>query len=152
MSELTLRDAVAADVPHVVMLLEGGVADAATHEGADPHDPVFLRAFERMRATPNQRLIVAELGGEIVGTFQLSFLPGLARGGLTRCIVESVHVAAKHRSRGIGTRMMAEAIALAREAGCGMVQLTSNKVRVDAHRFYRRLGFEQSHEGFKLML
>ncbi len=152
MSNLTFRDATAADVPRIVALIEAGVADPETHLVADPNDPAYLVAFDRIRAAPNQRLIVAEFGGEVVGTFQISYQPGLARGGMTRAIVESVHVAAAHRGQGIGAQMMAQAIAMAREAGCGMVQLTSNKVRLDAHRFYRRLGFEQSHEGFRLML
>lgn len=152
MSALTFRDAGATDVPRIVALIESGVADPEAHVTADPDDPRFLAAFERIRAAPNQRLIVAERGGEVVGTFQISYQPGLARLGMTRAIVESVHVAAAHRGQGIGAQMMTRAIAMAREAGCGVVQLTSNKKRLDAHRFYKRLGFEASHEGFRLML
>jgi GNAT superfamily N-acetyltransferase len=97
-------------------------------------------------------LFVAEADGEIIGTFQLYFLPGLARVGALRAEIEAVHVADSHQRRGIGRRMMAAAIGLARERGCTMVQLTTDKSRTDAHRFYESLGFVASHEGMKLML
>jgi GNAT superfamily N-acetyltransferase len=100
----------------------------------------------------SHRLVTVESEGEIVATLQLSFLPGLSRLGMWRCILENVHVRVDRRGGGIGSQMVGWAIEEARARGAGMVQLTSNKVRKDAHRFYRTLGFEQSHEGFKLML
>jgi GNAT superfamily N-acetyltransferase len=87
-----------------------------------------------------------------VGTFQLSFIPGVSQRGLKRAMIESVRVAAAERGSGLGTQMMRWAIDEARQAGCGQVQLTSNAERSDAHRFYERLGFVPSHVGFKLKL
>ena len=95
---------------------------------------------------------MAELGGEVVGTFQRSLIPGLVARGRTRMKIESVHVRGDLRSRGIGAAMMSFAIEEARRAGAGLVELGSNKQRVEAHRFYERLGFNKTHEGFKLLL
>ena len=97
-------------------------------------------------------LVVAEFEGEPVGTLQLSFIPGIARLGDTRCLIEAVHIVPTHRSLGLGSEMIRWAIDQAHARGCGLVQLTSNKKRLDAHRFYERLGFSRSHEGFKLSL
>ncbi|WP_367115404.1 GNAT family N-acetyltransferase [Devosia sp.] len=96
--------------------------------------------------------MVAELAGRPVGTLQLTFIPGINRLGEWRCLVEAVHVAPDHRNLGLGSEMIRWAVAEARARGCGLVQLTSNKKRLDAHRFYERLGFQKSHEGFKLAL
>ena len=87
-----------------------------------------------------------------MGTLQLTFIPGMVNRGQKRCLVEAVHVAPQHRNLGLGTALLNYAVERARAAGCGLVQLTSNKARTDAHRFYLRLGFAQSHEGFKLRL
>lgn len=94
-------------------------------------------------------MVVVESGGEPVGTIQLSFIPGLTRLGMWRGELENVHVVSHLRSQGIGGQMVRWAIEQCRDRGCGMVQLTSNKQRLDAHRFYERLGFKKSHEGFK---
>jgi GNAT superfamily N-acetyltransferase len=115
-------------------------------------DPRYRAAFDEISAAPHHRLIVAEKGGEVIGTLQISFIPGLPRFGMKRAILENVHIRGDQRGTGLGTQMVQWAIEQCREAGCGMVQLTSNKVRKDAHRFYVKLGFAQSHEGFKLFL
>lgn len=112
--------------------------------------PVYEKAIARILASPNDSLYVAELSGRLVGTFQLTLIQTLVRRGWLRATVESVHVASDVRGLGIGAAMMRFAIEEARAAGAGVVQLTSNKRRVDAHRFYERLGFVRSHEGFKL--
>ncbi|GAA4581662.1 GNAT family N-acetyltransferase [Planotetraspora phitsanulokensis] len=109
-------------------------------------------AFAAIDADPGNELIVVESDGEIVGTMQLTFIPGLSRRGAVRLQVEAVRVASRHRSQGIGRKMMEWAAERARERGCGMIQLTSDKARTDAHRFYASLGYEASHEGFKLLL
>ena len=88
----------------------------------------------------------------MVGTLQVTIIPGLPRFGMKRGLLENVHVRPDQRGNGIGTQMVQWAISYCREAGCGLVQLTSNKLRLDAHRFYRTLGFEATHEGFKLFL
>ena len=94
----------------------------------------------------------ATVRAAIGDTFQLTFIPGIMRRGMWRGLIESVHVSPEHRNKGLGKAMMGWAIEQCRARGCGMVQLTSNKKRVDAHRFYRTLGFAQSHEGFKFFL
>jgi GNAT superfamily N-acetyltransferase len=112
----------------------------------------YTTAFLAIDADPAHLLVVAESSGEIVGTMQLSFMPGLARRGELRAQIEAVRVAESFRGSGLGAAMMGWAIGEARRRGCGLVQLTSDKSRTDAHRFYQRLGFVASHEGMKLAL
>lgn len=155
MPDLIYRDARPEDIPTILILAHAGDARGADTPPLDRStlsDPRYRAAFDEIAADPNNRLIVAERGGEIVGSLQISYLPGLSRFGMKRGLLENVHIRADQRGQGLGSDMVQWAIERCREAGCGMVQLTSNKVRVDAHRFYRKLGFEQSHEGFKLML
>lgn len=149
---LTFRRAFEADLPFIVGLV---AADAVRDSGDRPDEPFhprYLAALRELDADPNQLMIVAELDGEAVGTLQLTFIAGIAALGTKRCLVEAVHIAPAHRGKGLGTRMMHWAIDQGRQRGCGMVQLTSNKKRLDAHRFYERLGFLKSHEGFKYYL
>jgi GNAT superfamily N-acetyltransferase len=155
MTQPTFRDATLADVSTILQLSHAGDARGADTPPLDPeslHDPRYAAAFHEIQADPNHRLIVMEVDGEIVGTLQISIVPGLPKFGMRRGILENVHVRGDRRGSGLGTILVRWAIERCREAGCGVVQLTSNKVRLDAHRFYRTLGFEQSHEGFKLML
>lgn len=112
----------------------------------------YLRAFDLVDADPAHLLVVAVDDGEVVGTLQLSFVPGLARRGALRAQIEAVSVQASHRGRGLGSAMVGWAVEQARRRGCGLVQLTSDKRRHDAHRFYERLGFVATHEGMKLEL
>lgn len=147
---LILRDATAADLPVIVAMLADDKL-GSTREDAEDLAP-YLAAFAEVEADPNQRLIIAERGGVAVGTFQLTFIPGVSQRGLKRAQIESVRVVASERGSGLGTEMMRWAVAEARQAGCGQVQLTSNAERSDAHRFYERLGFTPSHVGFKLKL
>lgn len=155
MTELTFRDAIPSDIPTIVTLSHAGDARGVDTPPLEPEtlaDPRYRTAFDAIVADPNHRLIVAERNGEVVGTLQISFIPGLPRFGMTRAMLENVHIRADQRGHGLGSDMVLWAIDRCREAGCGMVQLTSNKVRLDAHRFYRKLGFEPTHEGFKLVL
>jgi GNAT superfamily N-acetyltransferase len=99
---------------------------------------VYLTAFEQVRSDPRSRLIVAEADGQVAGTLQLSLLPGLSRHGMLRAQIEGVRVAAPHRGQGLGRTMIEWAIGQAREHGCGLVQLTSDKQRHDAVRFTSR--------------
>nr|WP_225878839.1 GNAT family N-acetyltransferase [Spongiactinospora rosea] len=150
----TLRRAVAADVRPIVALL------AADQLGATREDPdggdwtAYERAFAAIDADPAHLLLAVTTspGGEVVGTMQLSFLPGLARRGATRAQIEAVRVHERHRGGGLGAAMISWAVGEARRRGCALVQLTSDKRRSDAHRFYTRLGFTAGHEGFKLAL
>jgi GNAT superfamily N-acetyltransferase len=155
MTDLYFRDAKPEDIPTILTLCHAGDSRGSQTPPLDfrsLHDPRFQAAFDDIARDPNHRLIVAERDGEVVGTLQISFLPGLPRFGMRRAILENVHIRGDKRGGGLGSQMVQWAVERCREAGCGMVQLTSNKVRKDAHRFYVKLGFAQSHEGFKLML
>lgn len=155
MSDLIYRDARPEDVPTILILCHAGDARGADTPPLDQEtltDPRYRAAFDEISLDPNHRLIVVERDNEIVGTLQISFLPGLPRFGMRRAILENVHIRADQRGNGLGSQMVQWAVERCREAGCGIVQLTSNKIRLDAHRFYRKLGFEQTHEGFKLLL
>src|SRR5699024_9864733 len=101
---------------------------------------------------PAQLLVVLDDGGRVVGTMQLSFIPGLSRSGATRCQVEAVRIASSHRGHRLGEQMIRWAVVESARRGCALVQLTTDKSRGDAHRFYERLGFTASHEGFKMAL
>jgi GNAT superfamily N-acetyltransferase len=118
----------------------------------EPGDPAYLEAFEVIDADPHQHLAVAVDGDEVVGTLQLTFTTGLSRLGMTRATVEAVRVRSDQRGNGLGEHLVRWAVDEARARGCGMVQLTTDASRVDAHRFYERLGFTASHVGMKLVL
>jgi GNAT superfamily N-acetyltransferase len=148
-----LRQASAADVPALVGLLAADQLGAARDGVRDGSDlAAYTAAFEAIDSDPAHILVAAESDGEIVGTLQLSFLPGLARRGALRAQIEAVRVAEGARSGGLGGAMIGWAIDEARRRGCALVQLTTDKSRTDAHRFYQRLGFVASHEGMKLAL
>lgn len=149
---LTYRRAVEADLPFIVKLLIEDAVRVTEDKPDEPFHPRYVAALRELEADPNQMMMVAVLDSEVVGTIQLTFIPGIAALGMKRCLVEAVHISPAHRSKGLGTQMIQWAIEQARERGCGMVQLTSNKKRLDAHRFYERLGFLKSHEGFKYYL
>ena len=112
----------------------------------------YRAAFDVIDSDPNQLLVVGESGGRVIATLQLTFVPGLSRRGAWRAQIEAVRVEASVRGMGVGERLVRWSIEQARARGCGLVQLTSNATRTDAHRFYERLGFVASHTGFKLAL
>lgn len=147
--QLTIRRARRADLdPIVAMLADDELG--ATRE--NPGDPRYLTAFEAVDADPNQFLAVAELDGEVVGTLQLTFLPGLSRIGALRAQIEAVRVRRDQRGAGLGKLLFEWAIEQSRQRGAVLVQLTTDAGRTDAHRFYERLGFVASHVGLKLAL
>ncbi|MGC4975018.1 N-acetyltransferase family protein [Streptomyces sp. DT199] len=150
MGDLEIRAAVDDDVPAIVEMLADDPL-GAQRESPDDLAP-YLSALERLSADPNQRLVVAVREGRVVGTLQLTIIPGLSRSGATRSIVEGVRIHADERGSGLGTELIEWAIEESRGQGCQLVQLTSDKTRADAHRFYERLGFTASHTGFKLQL
>lgn len=152
MTELIIRKATIDDLPFIVGIIENDNVTGSTEDVSAPQGPAYRDAFAAIDADPNQRLLIAELGGEPVGTFQLTYTPGIARKGQWRCTVEGVHVSPAHRNKRIGEKMMTWAENAARERGCGLVQLTSHKTRTDAHRFYERIAYAKSHEGFKKAL
>ena len=150
MNDLVIRRATAADVgPIVTMIADDQLG--ATRESTADLTP-YLAAFAQIDADPNQLLVVAERNDEVIGTLQLTIIPGLSRRGSTRGLIEAVRVAAPARGSGLGTTLIKWAVEESRARGCTLVQLTSDKTRTDAHRFYTNLGFENTHEGFKLKL
>ncbi|MGW2170912.1 N-acetyltransferase family protein [Streptomyces sp. NPDC001705] len=150
MADLEIRRTTAADLPAVVAMLADDPL-GAQRESPDDLDR-YLAALERLDADPNQHVVVAVRDSRVVGTLQLTIVPGLSRRGATRSIIEGVRIHADERGSGLGTQLIEWAIDESRRQGCRLVQLTSDKTRTDAHRFYERLGFSSSHTGFKLQL
>ncbi|WP_030780107.1 GNAT family N-acetyltransferase [Streptomyces sp. NRRL S-920] len=150
MGDLEIRPAVAADLPAIVEMLADDPL-GASRESPDDLTP-YVTAFQRLADDPNQHLVVAAREGRVVGTLQLTIIPGLSRQGATRSLIEGVRVHADERGSGLGKRFMEWAVEESRRQGCQLVQLTSDTSRADAHRFYERLGFTASHLGFKLQL
>jgi GNAT superfamily N-acetyltransferase len=150
MGDLEIRPAVADDIPAIVAMLADDPL-GSTRESPDDLTPYFT-AYERLAEDPNQHLVVAVREGRVVGTLQLTIVPGLSRKGSTRSIIEGVRVHAEERGSGLGTRFIEWAVDESRRQGCRLVQLTSDATRTDARRFYERLGFTASHVGFKLEL
>ncbi|MEW2254031.1 GNAT family N-acetyltransferase [Streptomyces sp. NPDC047869] len=150
MGDLEIRGATASDLPAIVAMLADDPL-GAQRESPDDLSP-YLTALERLTADPNQRLVVAVRDTRVVGTLQLTIIPGLSRKGATRSIIEGVRIHADERGSGLGTQLIEWAIEESRRQECHLVQLTSDISRTDAHRFYERLGFTPSHVGFKLQL
>lgn len=147
--DVIIRRARASDVEEIVAMLADDPLGAARER---PGDPRYAEAFAELDADPRQLLAVAEAGGAVVGTLQLTFIPGLSRVGATRAQIEAVRVRADQRGAGLGQGLVEWAIEESRSRGCVLVQLTSDASRADAHRFYERLGFTASHVGMKLVL
>ncbi|WP_344683522.1 GNAT family N-acetyltransferase [Saccharopolyspora taberi] len=147
---MIIRRATGADVPAIVALLADDEL-GSTRESPDDLAP-YEHAFAQIDADRGEHLVVAERDHQVIGTLQLSLLPGLSRRGALRAQIEGVRIAGSARGLGLGETLVRWAIDEARSLGCVLVQLTSDKTRGDAHRFYERLGFTASHEGFKLPL
>ncbi len=150
MKKFEIRPAVADDVPAIVAMLADDPL-GAQRESPDDLSPYYA-ALQRLSSDSNQHLVVAVREGRVVGTLQLTIVPGLSRKGAVRSIIEAVRIHADERGNGLGTRLIEWAIDTSRREGCQLVQLTSDATRTDAHRFYERLGFTASHVGFKLQL
>ncbi len=145
----TFRLATLADLPTVLALLADDALARERSGYAVEVSPAVRAAFDEISADPNNELLVGEREGEVIACLQLTYIPGLSRGGMRRALVEAVRVRADLRGQRIGEQLMEEAMARARARGCGLIQLTTDKRREAAHRFYARLGFEASHEGMK---
>jgi GNAT superfamily N-acetyltransferase len=144
------RNAVRADLPALIALLADDVLGKSRDFAVV--DDAYEQAFTALDSDPRNFLIVADDNGAVVGCLQITYIPGLGRHGAERSQIEAVRVRADRRGQGIGAELNRWAIEQARSRGCALVQLTSDKSRADAHRFYARLGFVASHEGFKLAL
>ena len=150
--EITFRDALRADLPRIVALLANDHLGRRRERFEDPLPDCYHRAFDAIDRDPNNRLIVAEHDGAVIGTLQFTFIANMTYQGGIRAQIEGVRVDTAYRGREIGRRLFEWAIAEARRHGCHMVQLTADKTRPDAHRFYESLGFTASHLGMKLHL
>ncbi|MFF1479477.1 GNAT family N-acetyltransferase [Streptomyces sp. NPDC058301] len=150
MSDLEIRSAAPQDIPAIVAMLADDPL-GAQRESPDDLAP-YLAAFDRLADDPHQHLVVAVRDDQVVGTLQLTVIPGLSRRGATRSIIEGVRIHADERGSGLGTRLIEWAVEESRSLDCQLVQLTSDATRIDAHRFYERLGFEASHLGLKKAL
>ena len=150
--DLAFRHARGPELPALVRMLVDDALGKLREDLSDPIDPCYLRAFAEIEKDPNNELIVAENGEQLVGMLQITFIPYLTYRGAWRCLIEGVRIHADFRGQGLGGRLLEYAIGRARERECAIVQLTSDKNRKDALRFYHQLGFTDSHEGFKLRL
>ncbi len=146
------RSARRADLAAIVRLLADDELGARRENVADPVPQSYARAFDALKAQKGNDIVVGEENGEVVACLQLLIVPGLSRQGATRAFLEGVRVSQSLRGKGVGEDLVRHAIDKARATGCRLVQLTSDKSRIDAHRFYERLGFKSSHIGMKLEL
>jgi GNAT superfamily N-acetyltransferase len=152
METIQFRTARFDDVPAIVALLADDPLGSQRERTGVPLDACYVAAFRAIEADANQQLVVVCDGEDIIGTLQLSFIPGIARMGAWRGQIEAVRIAAHRRDSGLGQKMIEWAIDQCRARGCSLVQLTTDKSRADAHRFYEKLGFVASHEGYKRAL
>jgi GNAT superfamily N-acetyltransferase len=149
---MIFRDATRADLPTIVQMLAADQLGATRETVSEPLADAYVAAFERIEADANNRLIVADDDGRVVGCLQLTYIPGLSFSGGIRAEIEGVRVHQRVRGQGVGHKMIGFAIDEARRHGCRLVQLTTNNVRKDAQRFYQDLGFVASHVGMKMDL
>jgi ribosomal protein S18 acetylase RimI-like enzyme len=148
---VTIRRARRDDVAAVVGMLADDPLGSGRERIEDPLPPSYFRAFDAIDRSPNIQLVVAEDGdGAVIGCLQLCILPGLSSQGASRALIEDVRVASHCRSRGIGEQLVQWAMADAQARGCKLVELLTHHTRVDAQRFYKRLGFAPSHVGMTL--
>ena len=152
MTELTFRAARIEDLPAIIAMLADDILGKDREDNSTPPNPRYVSALQAIIADPNQMQVVAELNDELVGTMQLSFIPGIARMGAWRSQIEGVRTSAGHRGAGNGQKMYESAIEESRKRGCSLLQLATDKDRPDAHRFYDKLGFVATHLGYKLKL
>ena len=150
--EIIFRLATRADLPSIVRMLADDELGSQRERFENPLPESYYSAFEQINQDPNHELIVAERKREVIGTLHLMFLPSISFQGRLRAQVESVRIDKRFQSQGIGSEMMKWVMERATQRGAHAVQLTTHKSRVDAHRFYERLGFEGSHLGMKMSL
>ena len=146
------REAKHEDLPNIVRLLADDPLGRQRESDSSPLPGSYGSAFEAIERDPNNELILAEFSGRVVGVLQLTFIPYLTYRGSWRALIEGVRVDREFRSLGIGEQLISRAVERSRKRGCHMVQLTSDKQRPEAIRFYEKLGFVASHEGLKLHL
>ncbi len=151
-SDLRFHEATREDIPDIVRLLSDDPLGSLRELDVAPLPGSYYSAFEAINRDPNNELVVAKSAGSVVGTLQITFIPFVTYCGSWRALIEGVRIDRRFRSRGIGRELISWAVERSKLRGCHMVQLTSDKNRPEAIRFYERLGFVASHEGLKLHL
>ncbi len=149
---LIFRQAKEQDLPILVEMLSDDQLGSQREDFSEPLNKSYITAFNKINSDKNNELIVVEKEDRIVGMLQLTYIPYLTHCGSWRCLIEGVRIHNKFRAQGLGTQLFEWAINRAKSKGCSLVQLTSNKQRAGAIKFYQRLGFEASHEGLKLKI
>lgn len=149
---MEFRDAIRNDLDAIVALLADDALGSSRERAETPLPACYEEAFQAVQDDPNSRLIVADDGGSVVGCLQITMIPNISHQGGWRAQIEGVRIAASTRGSGLGRRMFEHAIGLARDKGCRMVQLTTDRKRPEALSFYESLGFSHSHAGMKLSL
>ncbi|TSB45922.1 GNAT family N-acetyltransferase [Alkalicoccobacillus porphyridii] len=149
---MIFRKAIVYDLPEIVRMLADDELGSKREQYEDPLPTAYYEAFQEMENQQGNQVLVAVENEQLLGFLQLTFIPGLSRLGMKRAQIEGVRVDQKHRGKGVGEKLFKEAISLSKKENCSMVELTTDKKRKDAHRFYERLGFESSHDGMKLHL
>lgn len=151
-NQVTFREATLQDLNKIVYLLSNDVLGKTREVYTEPLPESYITAFQAINSDPNNKLIVACYGDDVVGVQQVTFTPYLTHQGGWRAAIEGVRVESSERGRGVGSMLIGWAIQRARERGCHMVQLTTDKQRPEALHFYEKLGFKATHEGLKLHL
>jgi ribosomal protein S18 acetylase RimI-like enzyme len=145
---VAIRRARRDDVAAIAGMLADDPLGSARERIEQPLPPAYFQAFDAVERDPNIQLVVAQdADGAVIGCLQLCVLPGLSSQGASRALIEDVRVASHCRSRGVGEQLVQWAIAEARAKGCKLVELLTHHTRIDAQRFYKRLGFQPSHVG-----
>src|SRR5690625_4946465 len=149
---MEFRKATEEDLHSIVRLLADDQLGAQRERFEDPLPTVYYDAFKAIESQDGNQIILAVENQRVIGCLQLTIIPGLARQGMKRAQIEGVRVDRDYRGKRIGEKLFEKAISIAKSEKCGMVQLTTDKQRSDAHRFYEKLGFSASHEGSKLVM
>jgi len=149
---LSYRNAKKSDLPQLIKMLADDQLGSTREDSSIPLNPAYISAFEKINSDPNNKLIVVEINNTIIGMLQITYIPYLSHKGAWRCLIEAVRIHKDYRSQGFGSEVFKWAIEQAKNKKCHIVQLTSNKERSSAIRFYKALGFSATHEGFKLVL
>ncbi len=149
---IIFREANEKELSELIKMLSDDQLGSTREKYSLPLHESYIKAFQKIKDDPNNELVVIEKEGQIAGMLQLTFIPYLTYMGSWRCLIEGIRVHKDFRGQGLGTQLIEWAIKKAKSRNCFMVQLTSNKQRADAIKFYNRLGFDASHEGFKLQL
>ncbi len=149
---LSYRRAKKSDLPQLIKMLADDQLGATREDSSTPLNPAYISAFEKINSDPNNKLIVVEINNTIIGMLQITYIPYLSHKGAWRCLIEAARIHKDHRSQGYGSEVFKWAIEQAKNKKCHIVQLTSNKEKSSAIRFYKAPGFNATHEGFKLIL